>query len=67
MNLCFLNEAIKIKLFVSKKEKVAAIVNTAGARYADVSRSETKTIEAKGENMTAEDLIKAMSEMFCIS
>ena len=32
---------------LSEKEKVAAIVNAAGARYADVIRTETKTIRAK--------------------
>ena len=52
---------------LSKKEKVAAIVNAAGARYADVIRSETKVIEEKGGNVTAEDLIEAMSETFRIS
>ena len=52
---------------LAEKEKVAAVVNAAGAIYADTILQEAKNLDAKGETTTADALIEAMSERFRIS
>jgi len=49
------------------KEKVAAIMAAAGSKYADVILQETKKLQARGETVTAEALIDAMSEKYRIT
>ena len=52
---------------LAEEQKVAAIVNAAGADYADVIQQETKTLTANGDAVTADDLVEAMSERWRIS
>jgi hypothetical protein len=52
---------------MAEEQKVAAIVNAAGAIYADVILQESKTLEANNEPVTADALAEAMSERFRIS
>jgi len=52
---------------LAEKEKVAEVVNAAGAIYADTILQEAKNLDAKGETTTADALIEAMSERFRIS
>jgi len=47
---------------IDEKQKIAAIVKTAGHYYRDVIQNETARINATGGAVTAEDLIEAMSE-----
>jgi len=45
---------------IDKKQKIAAIVKTAGQYYSDVIQNETVHITGTGGTVTAEDLIEAM-------
>ena len=47
---------------IDEKQKIAAIVKTAGHYYRDAIQNETARINATGGAVTAEDLIEAMSE-----
>ena len=46
---------------IDEKQKIAAIVKTAGQYYSDVIQNETARITGTGGIVTAEDLIEAMS------
>ena len=52
---------------LENKDKVAALMAAAGSKYADVILQETKKLQARGETVTAEALIDAMSEKYRIT
>lgn len=52
---------------LAEKEKIAAVVNAAGSLFATVIRQESQAIRARGNVVTADDLIEAMGEEWRIS
>ena len=49
---------------LSNEQKIAAIVSAGGVRYAEVIQSETRRKKAFGDDVTADDLIEAMEEVW---